>query len=312
MVTTFDTFLEEHPLYRSAYENLLANSRLLSTSAQLVYELHGDALGPVAEDVLSFVHHSYPSTYMDEYISRVNQMAELQRRFDVNPGLATLGDAGAVDSESYCLALLLSIVLTNHRFEMMDALMRFLRELPGSRGNILSIGSGAGYELKLMAELLPDWTIDSYDTDANMQAKAKQLLNFFHVSKPLNFDAKFPLEAPTPEVIKRYDAAVLCEVLEHLPDPACTLQTLRECLKNDGKMFITMAINIAQEDHVFWYPDVESCRRQVRDCGLEVEYEWLAPHSIRFLPANREASFTKGNYVAVVHKRSDLTSNMSC
>jgi hypothetical protein len=91
-------------------------------------------------------------------------------------------------------------------------------------------------------------------------------------------------------------------VLEHLLNPAQALATLAGCLKDGGKMFVTMAINIAQEDHVFLYLDIESCRRQIHESGLQVLYEWLAPQTIRFPPANREIGFKKGNYIAIVGK----------
>jgi len=113
----FELFLQSHPRYCSAYDRLFAASRLLGTSAQLVYELHPEELGSVADDILSFVESAYPSNYLDTYISRVKRMAELQAQFDANPSPATLGDSTAVGTEAYSLALLLSIVFTSHRFE---------------------------------------------------------------------------------------------------------------------------------------------------------------------------------------------------
>lgn len=300
-VETFENFLEDHSLYSSAYNSLLAASRLLATSAQLVYELHPKALGPVVDDILPFVCHAYPAGFIEAYISRVNRLAELQERFDASPGLATLGDSSAVRPEDYSLALLLSIVFTNHRFEIMQTLAKFLRELSADTGSIASIGCGTGYELKLAAELLPRWKIEGYDTDGAMRASAEQLFSFFRAPKKVEFRSEFSLEGPTSQ-IGSYDAIILCEVLEHLPDPERTLEALKEHLKQSGKMFVTMAINIAQEDHVFLYPDIESCRRQIGESGLEIVYEWLAPQSIRFPPANREVGFKKGNYIAIVRR----------
>jgi len=300
----FDEFLKDHSLYQSAYATLEEENRLLAVSAQLVYELHRSELGQVAEEILAFIGHRFGTDFMKRYMARVNAMAELQKRFDANPSAATLGDPGArVDPDDYGLALLLSIVLTNHRFEMMRVLRRFLGELSSADGgSIVSIGSGAGYELKLIAQALPNWEIESYDTDSHMQSMARQLLGFFKVAQGMRFASLFPLEQPSREFVGKYDAVVLCEVLEHLTNAAGALYALRECLKDTGRMFVTMAINIAQEDHVFLYPDVKSCRSQMRDCGFAVEYEWLAPQSIRFLPDDREADFRKGNYIAVVSK----------
>src|ERR1700722_1035068 len=302
----FELFLQSHPRYCSAYDRLFAASRLLGTSAQLVYELHPEELGSVADSILSFVESAYPSNYLDIYISRVQRMAELQAKFDANPSPATLGDSTAVSTEAYSLALLLSIVFTSHRFEIMQALDKFLRTLPAEHcGPLASVGCGAGFELKLAAELLPTWSIAGYDTEVEMHGKAEQLLRFFHISKAVEFRNVFPLTEGSP-IERQYDAVILCELLEHLPDPAQALRTVRKQLKDNGKLFLTAAVNIAQEDHVFLYPDIETCRRQLSACGLAVEEEWIAPQTIRIPPANREIGFRKGNYIAIVAKASGV------
>ena len=301
---SFEEFLQAHPFYHAAYDVLFAANRVVATSAQLVYELYPGELGPVSDDILAFVRSAYPADYIEAYLSRVNRLARLQERFEANPSPQTLGDSTEDRSSAYSLALLLSIVFTNHRFEIMQALTHFLRSLPAdSSGSMASIGCGTGFELKLTADLLPGWKIEGYDTDAQMHAKAKQLLEFFHVSKAVDFEAEFPLEAVVPQTEQRYDGVILCEVLEHLPEPAQALATLGGCLKNGGRMFVTMAINMAQEDHIFLYPDIASCRRQIRESGLGVHREWIAPQTIRFPPPNREIGFKKGNYIAIVGKK---------
>jgi hypothetical protein len=78
---------------------------------------------------------------------------------------------------------------------------------------------------------------------------------------------------------------------------------VREYLKEDGRAFVTMAINIAQEDHIFLYPTIESCRAQLRDAGLYTVSEWITPQTVLSIPANREQSFQKGNYIAVVQRQ---------
>jgi trans-aconitate methyltransferase len=104
---------------------------------------------------------------------------------------------------------------------------------------------------------------------------------------------------------------VLSEVLEYLPDPARALGTLRDCLKAGGRMFVTMAINIAQEDHVFLYPAINSCREQIQNCGLSVTREWISPQTI-FAPLMIERKeFKKGNYIAVREKKLERVSKTS-
>src|ERR1039458_8782435 len=115
-MTNFEDFLKEHPSYESANRELFESSMLLAISAQLVYENHGETLGRVADEILSFVEHTYGTQYISKYVSRVNDLAKLQERFDADPSAATLGDQSrVVNPDAYALSLLLSIVFTNHR-----------------------------------------------------------------------------------------------------------------------------------------------------------------------------------------------------
>jgi SAM-dependent methyltransferase len=279
---------------------------LLAISAQLVYETQGEALGPVVDEILSFVEQAYGPEYIAKYISRVNDLATLQEKFDANPSPATLGDQSAVvDPDAYALSLLLSIVFTNHRFELIRELLLFLKraEERNRRGTLLSIGFGAGYELKMACQLLTDWQIEAYDTDPQMMVRARQLLDFFGISKNIFLGGYFPLHQCPDESRGHYDAIVLSEVLEHLADPATALDTLRDCMRDDGQMFATMAINIAQEDHIFLYPTIQACREQIQNCGLVVTREWISPQTIFALPEDREDGFKRGNYMAVLKKQ---------
>jgi hypothetical protein len=142
-----------------------------------------------------------------------------------------------------------------------------------------------------------------------MRNRAKQLWSFFQVTSVQGIDALFPLESVDPNFVGRYDALIMCELCEHLRDPLGALTRVRAYLKDDGLAFVTMAINLAQEDHVFWYPTVESCRSQIRDAGLHAVSEWLAPQVVVKAPKepkDREQGFEKGNYIAVVRKEAKL------
>lgn len=305
-MANFEDFLKEHPSYESATKELFENSMLLGISAQLVYENHGEALGPVADEILSFAEQTYGAQFISKYISRVNDLAMLQEKFDANPSSATLGDQSAVvDPDAYALSLLLSIIFTNHRFELMRELSIFLNGVQERNhvGTLLSIGFGTGYELKMASEVLTGWRIEAYDTDSQMAVKARRLFDFFGITKDIFLGGYFPLDQCPDALRGRYDAIVLSEVLEHLADPATALVTLRDCLRDEGRMFVTMAINIAQEDHIFLYPTINSCRQQIQNCGLVVAREWISPQTIFTLPEDREDGFKRGNYIAVLDKQ---------
>jgi hypothetical protein len=130
---TFQQFLEMHPKYRRLHQALLRTKfpdrtgSLLAASAQLVYQVQGEALGPVVDEIVDFVDHCYPPGYADRYIARLRQLITLQREFDDHPSTEALGDPNAnVDEDDYSLSLLLSIVLSILRFEIMSQLLSFL------------------------------------------------------------------------------------------------------------------------------------------------------------------------------------------
>jgi 2-polyprenyl-3-methyl-5-hydroxy-6-metoxy-1,4-benzoquinol methylase len=302
-VDKFAAFQQKHPLYERAYRFLAERSPLLATSAKTVYEMQGNKLGAIAEDILGYLDSRGIEDCLEIYLKRLDKLMELQERFDREPSVKTLHDPTMlVDRDAYDLSLLLSIILCNHRFEIISQLKNFLDSIYKPSGRIVSIGAGTGYELKLMAKKLKGWTIEGYDTDAGARATASNLNEFFHTSSALSFGAEFPLQAPTEETRERFDAIVICEVLEHLENPEQALNTLRQCLKPGGYIFLTMAINIAQEDHIYWYPDIPTCRTQLKDIRLTPVFEWIAPVTINAIPdrADREKDFRTGNYIAVV------------
>jgi len=288
-------------VYDAAIDRLEPIDRRLAMAAAVVDSLHPEAAA-VAGDIFGYLRHRYPGRdVLSMYGERARTLAELQERFDRDPCVETLGSPGApISRDAYSVALLLSIALTNHRFEIMQQLAAFLSGLTAPAGRIASIGTGTGYELRLMALLPAGWGIESYDVDDRVQVEARRFLDYFGVSRAITWGREFPLASPPPESRHRYDALVLCELLEHLSDPAEALGAVRECLTAAGRAFVTMAINIAQEDHVYLYPDLASCRAQIREAGLRTVSDWITPQTTLPPAEDRERSFSKGNYVAVV------------
>jgi SAM-dependent methyltransferase len=294
--------------YEEVLDRLERSDTRLALAACVVEESYPNAAG-IANDILRFCAHRYPGVdIVGEYILRVAGLGELQNRFDVCSRVEFLGDPSAVvPRDRYNISLLLSIVLTNHRFEIMRELDRFLRRLGPETRRIASIGTGTGFELRLIASALPPGLrIESYDIDPSAKEEAVQYLRFFGIEPTMIFAIEFPLDSADASFENAFDALILCEVLEHLPNPARALANVRNCLAEDGHAFLTMAVNIAQEDHIFLYEDLECCQRQIRDAGLEIVREWITPQTAVIPPAdpaNRAIGFRKGNYVADTIRR---------
>lgn len=289
--------------YEQALQRLEVLDRRLALAAAVVDATHSNA-AEVAAPILAYASDAFPGRdAVEVYVQRARELAVLQDRFDADPREETLGDPQAhIDRAAYNISLLLSIAFTNHRFEIMQQMAQFLAGCDSTAGRIASIGTGTGYELELMATLLPPaWQIESYDIDESVQVDARAFLNYFGVTRTITWGKEFPLvEDPPAEYRNRYDAVVMCELLEHLPTPQAALTGAGKCLTEGGRVFATMAINIAQEDHVYLYADIASCRTQINQAGFRILSEWITPQTTLVPARDREANFKKGNYVAVL------------
>jgi SAM-dependent methyltransferase len=260
-----------------------------------------------AADILAFVNHRYPHNALVEYSKRVSELRHLQREFEASGAYPAkhYSEVKPINDEAYKLALLLSFICNNHRFEILTELESFMRQPSLGPANLLSIGYGTGYELKRAREILHGWRIDAFDNSEESFAYATDLLAFFKCSPVALRKELFPLE--TADGLEQYRGVfgkiVLCELLEHLEDPATALRNLRCVLHDKGRIFLTMAVNIAQEDHLFLYSSAQQARQQVLDCGLKIVKEMLAPVvMLPFEEAEREELFQKGNYICVAEK----------
>lgn len=304
----FEEFRAAHPAYDQAVSFLKDTNEALYHSAQTVFAHHGTELNEPVREIMGFLEARGPAGYLQLYAERVRELQELQAGFHARPSQQTLcAPDVSVPRPAYDAALLLSFVFSDHRFAILQALREFLASLPrlDDPSRITAVGIGTGYELYQIARRWPDAIIEGFDVDPAARQTARTLLEYLHAHSP-RLAGHFPLDAIEPEFVGTRDALILCEILEHLPDPLRALTHCREYLRpGTGLLFLTMAINIAQEDHIFWYPDLASCRDQLRAAGLSVVREWIAPITLfaRSAPL-AEQDFQLGNYIAVVRPES--------
>ena len=203
---------------------------LLYLSATSVEESFGDELREVARELLGFLASRGVEDVAGRYLERTRALQELQERFE-ETGLyeaTRYRQVALPPHEDYQLALLLSFVLTHHRFEILRALKAFLARPVDGPERILSVGFGTGYELKLAQDLLPDWRIDAFDSSRPSYEYARDLLRHFGKEVGGLREEHFPLESDAGiEAFEgRYGRVILCEVLEHLEAPRRAIRGL--------------------------------------------------------------------------------------
>ena len=273
-----------------------------------VQRMHGETIRPYANDILSFLSHRGTACAVEKYVARVGRLRRLQAEFEKTGRYIAPSSKHVqpIDSEQYKLALLISFICTSHRFDILRSLVSFLRMRCRGPRELLSVGYGTGYELKLAFDEAPGWRIAAFDSSPDSYDYASELLRFFgHPIDCLHQDV-FPFECRDGVVAHResFGKVILCELLEHLDDPKAALQAMRNVLHPEGLLFCTMAVNIAQEDHVYVYRSAEQARKQVLECGFDIVQEILAPVVILpFSESKRAELFKKGNYICIARPK---------
>jgi SAM-dependent methyltransferase len=288
---------------------LKAEDRILYLTCLALRRLKGTLPDPYAAEILAYLDSRYTDDYIPRYIRRCHQLSQAQTAFEASGRYSATkySEVTQTDDDDYRLALLLSFITTHHRFEILESLVQFLQAQPsaGAPRHILSIGFGSGYEVKLIQDNAAGWEIFAFDNSAASHAYASDLLRYFERDTQSLHSGTFPLETDEgiEPYLEKFGKIVTCEVLEHLERPADALLNLRRVLHPEGTMYLTMAINIAQEDHIFQYKTADEARQQVIDAGFRVLRELSTPVTISPLmgTADRE-NLRKGNYVCIVQK----------
>ena len=288
--------------YESLQEYYNKYDRIIAAAMHATHIMSQGEVEEVAKNILPFIDHRYIGDPLQKYSTRIQSLMQMQQEFEVTGKYAAISykDIPFVDRELYNLSLLLSFILTNHRFEILTQLRTFIKRPINGPPIVLSIGAGTGYEITLINTLQPDYTIEAFEIEKEALEYANDLLDFYKCpSECLKYEP-FPLETAAlgEEYKEKYGKIIMCEVLEHLEKPEQALQNLKNALHKDGEMFLTMAINIAQEDHIYLYSSVENAKTQVLDAGLTIIEDFATPVTI--FPFKDRDNVKRGNYICVV------------
>jgi len=227
-----------------------------------------DALGleeRVEEYVARFVRIHDRSTddlirayerFLDRYMQDVEHFA----RTGEYPAQAGRS-AAPIDRWEYDAALLMSVLVTDRRFRIMELVAE--QRIP--YGHVAVVGAGAGLELELLAS--PGCRLCGWDVALS------ERVSDLHPRVMLR-RAAFPQG-----VTRTFDAIFLIELLEHVADPYGLLESCAQRLAPGGRIVLTTATNIPQFDHLFNFPhDHAEFRARARAAGLHVEMEEDIPH----------------------------------
>jgi 2-polyprenyl-3-methyl-5-hydroxy-6-metoxy-1,4-benzoquinol methylase len=160
----------------------------------------------------------------------------------------------------YDVTLLLSTILTQHRYDIMSEIYKQLN--PNS--NALVIGSGIGIELELIKE--------SYKKIAAYDVEIDEFCNYSHVNVNFNeneFRGHSNIE---------YNDIYIIELLEHIPKPYDLIAKAQRRLTINGRILITLAVNIPQFDHIINFDNFDNFLKNIKKMNLYIEYKKEIKH----------------------------------
>lgn len=197
--------------------------------------------------------------HYEHFLKQYGKDIEKYTNSGVYPALGD-GEKYDITREEYDVSLLLSTILSQHRYDIMTNIYDILTPLDSA----LVIGSGVGIELEIIKKNYKN--ISAYDIEID------EFCNAIH--KNVNFYE----EEFVGNDRKKYDDIYIIELLEHLNDPYELLRNTKNSLKKNGRVVITLAVNIPQFDHVINFDDLGMFNKEIDDLGFLISVEENIPH----------------------------------
>lgn len=182
----------------------------------------------------------------------------------------------------YYPALLLSYVAApNYRqiLRHLDETLAAWREQSTTR--VLEVAAGHAFLLLFALRELPSATGVATDISTAAQEIAAGLATAtawgegrfsYTLTDVLAADNPLPLE---------FDAAICCELLEHVPEPALFLRAIHARLRPNGRLFVSAAVRMESVDHLTLFESTEAVAKLLDAEGFDVVTDLSIPFVTR-------------------------------
>jgi hypothetical protein len=152
----------------------------------------------------------------------------------------------------YEVALILSCLITPHRFTIMEEITK-IKKLKKT----LFIGAGTGLEIYLLKNKLKNFK--AYDIGSSEF--------IYKIITKKNFEKKLYNYSET-----TFDTIFAIEFLEHLKKPYDFLKKIYKSMKKNSRLICTTAKNIPQFDHLYNFTSSVDFEKKIKKIGFTVTY----------------------------------------
>lgn len=180
---------------------------------------------------------------------------------------------------TYYPALLLSYLASpNYRHILRSLRSVLLQWQNTSVGRIIDIASGHGLLLLYALNVLQTARGVSVDLSPVAAKFAAQLqVSTGWADSRFECATRDLLVAESAEFEGEFDAAICCELLEHIPNPAEFLQRIRKFLRPGGRLFISAAVRMESVDHLTFFAKISDVAELIQLHGFAITREMSVP-----------------------------------
>jgi 2-polyprenyl-3-methyl-5-hydroxy-6-metoxy-1,4-benzoquinol methylase len=192
-------------------------------------------------------------------------------------------------ASTYYPALLLSYLASPNYRHILRSLNLILTNWK-DRGvsQIIDIASGHGllllYALKMLG-LATGVSVDLSPVAARFASSLQEATGWG--SGRFSAHTKDMLIAQPSELQGPFDAAICCELLEHIPNPEAFLKRIRGYLVPQGRLFVSAAVRMESVDHLTFFASTSEVTRMIENAGFVILTEMSVPF-VGARPANSQ------------------------
>ena len=198
-------------------------------------------------------------SHYEHFLKQYSKDIKEYTNSDIYPALGD-GKKYEITREEYDVSLLLSTILSQHRYDIMTSIYDILTPLDSA----LVIGSGVGIELEIINKSYKN--ISAYDIEID------EFCNTIHSN------VSFYEEEFVGDNSKKYNDIYIIELLEHLNNPYELLKNTKKSLKKNGRVIITLAVNMPQFDHVINFDNLDLFKKEIDNLDFLISFEKNIPH----------------------------------